>query len=111
MLKSNHAGALQVKKVREPHADIGCWWTLYDYGLEAVKAWPKDYMHPYPGASSLSLVRPFRLQDTQLCWSTRQRSGSLVTALTALSPCRLPTTCSSSNGTRCGVARCCLGVC
>lgn len=41
--------ALQVKKVRQPHPDIGCWWTLYDYGLDAVKKWDKDYKHPYPG--------------------------------------------------------------
>jgi [acyl-carrier-protein] S-malonyltransferase len=34
---------------REPHPDIGCWWTLYDYGLDAVKKWAKDYKHPYPG--------------------------------------------------------------
>ena len=36
-------------QVREPHQDIGCWWTLYDYGLEAVKSWTKEYQHPYPG--------------------------------------------------------------
>lgn len=48
---------LQVKKVREPHPGIGCWWTLYDYGLEKVKTWPKDYVHPYPGASP-HLTRP-----------------------------------------------------
>ena len=40
---------MQVKKVREPHPDIGCWWTLYDYGLDAVKIWDKTYVHPYPG--------------------------------------------------------------
>lgn len=39
-----------MEKVREPHPNIGCWWTLYDYGLEAVKAWPADYKHPFPGA-------------------------------------------------------------
>ncbi|BDA43424.1 Malonyl CoA-acyl carrier protein transacylase [Coccomyxa sp. Obi] len=38
----------KVKKVREPHPDIGCWWTLYDYGLDAVKKWDKNYKHPYP---------------------------------------------------------------
>ena len=36
-------------KASRPHPDIGCWWTLYDYDLEAVKAWPVDYQHPYPG--------------------------------------------------------------
>jgi len=39
----------QTPKCREPHPDIGCWQTLYDYGLDAVKAWAKDYKHPYPG--------------------------------------------------------------
>ena len=41
--------AMQVPKVRQPHPDIGCWWTLYDYGLDKVKTWDKDYEHPYPG--------------------------------------------------------------
>ena len=45
---------VQVKKVREPHPDIGCWWTLYDYGLDAVKQWDKDYKHPYPGTIPLN---------------------------------------------------------
>lgn len=36
-------------KSREPHPDIGCWQTLYDYGPETVKSWTKDYKHPYPG--------------------------------------------------------------
>ncbi len=40
---------MQVPKVRQPHPDIGCWWTLYDYGLDKVKTWDKDYEHPYPG--------------------------------------------------------------
>lgn len=44
---------VQVKKVREPHPDIGCWWTLYDYGVDAVKTWDKNYKHPYPGTLSL----------------------------------------------------------
>ena len=35
--------------MRQPHPDIGCWWTLYDYGLDKVKTWDKDYEHPYPG--------------------------------------------------------------
>ena len=43
--------AMQVPKVRQPHPDIGCWWTLYDYGLDKVKTWDKDYKHPYPGQS------------------------------------------------------------
>ena len=41
----------EVRKSREPHPDIGCWWTLYDYGLEAVSKWRRDYVHPYPGKS------------------------------------------------------------
>lgn len=40
-------------KARECHPDIGDWWTLYDYGLEAVKGWSKDYKHPYPGLIEL----------------------------------------------------------
>ena len=29
-------------QVPEPHPDIGDWWTLYDYGLDAVRKWPKE---------------------------------------------------------------------
>ena len=36
-------------KCQEPHPDIGCWQTLYDYGPDVVKFWAKDYKHPYPG--------------------------------------------------------------
>ena len=39
----------QTPKCREPHPDIGCWQTLYDYGLDAVKSWATGYKHPYPG--------------------------------------------------------------
>lgn len=52
-----------MKKVREPHPFIGCWWTLYDYGLDTVKTWEKDYVHPYPGphlANSVKYVDLFR---------------------------------------------------
>ncbi len=38
-----------VPKKRLPHPDVGCWWTLYDYGLDRVKTWEPDYKHPYPG--------------------------------------------------------------
>ena len=31
-----------------PHPDIGDWWALYDYGLEAIKAWPLDFKPSYP---------------------------------------------------------------
>jgi len=55
--------------VAEPHPDIGDWWTLYDYGPDAVRKWakecvlfralrlspmltacapPRSYKHPYP---------------------------------------------------------------
>ncbi|XRB13140.1 malonyl-CoA-acyl carrier protein transacylase [Pseudoscourfieldia marina] len=37
-----------VQKVRVPHADIGDWWTLYDYGLDVVKTWPANYDPKYP---------------------------------------------------------------
>ena len=37
-----------IPKVREPHRHIGCWWTLYDYGLDVVKTWDIDYCHSYP---------------------------------------------------------------
>ena len=46
-LDAKYAGT---PKKAEPNPDIGCWWALYDYGLDAVKAWPRDYKHPYPGA-------------------------------------------------------------
>ncbi len=59
----------QVKKVREPHPDIGCWWTLYDYGLDAIKKWDKEYKHPYPGRSHPRDVhiRPCKLK-TNMHW-------------------------------------------
>ena len=37
-----------VPKVRQPHPHIGDWWAVYDYGLDIVKTWDKDYKHPYP---------------------------------------------------------------
>ena len=46
-----------IPKSKEPHPDIGCWQTLYDYGQE-VKSWAKDYRHPYPG---------YHLQACQVC--------------------------------------------
>ena len=45
-LEARYAGT---PKARRPHPDIGCWWTLYDYGLNVVKGWAADYVHPYPG--------------------------------------------------------------
>ena len=48
-----------VKKARQPHPDIGCWWALYDYGLDAIKKWPLDHKHVYPGA----LMRYTKLQQ------------------------------------------------
>jgi len=38
----------KVEKKPIPHPDIGCWWTIYDYGLDTVKGWTRDYKHPYP---------------------------------------------------------------
>lgn len=38
-----------VAKAPLPHPDIGCWWTIYDYGLDRVKTWAPEYKHPYPG--------------------------------------------------------------
>jgi len=35
-------------KARVPHSHIGDWWTIYDYGLESVRVWPADKVHPYP---------------------------------------------------------------
>lgn len=32
-----------VKKEPEPHPHVGCWWTLYDFGPEAVCKWPKKH--------------------------------------------------------------------
>ncbi|KAI7846366.1 hypothetical protein COHA_000078 [Chlorella ohadii] len=37
-----------VPKKGQPHPDIGCWWTVYDYGLETVRGWNPGYKHPYP---------------------------------------------------------------
>lgn len=39
----------KVPKRRVPHPDVGCWWALYDYGLDRVKGWDPAYKHPYPG--------------------------------------------------------------
>jgi len=53
-LEAAYAGA---PRARRPHADIGDWWALYDYGPEVVAAWPVDYVHPYPGASRACRAR------------------------------------------------------
>lgn len=37
-----------VSKAKVPHPFIGDWWTLYDYGLDAVRQWKPDYRHPFP---------------------------------------------------------------
>lgn len=44
-LEKKYAG---LPKEKEPHPDIGDWWALYDYGLDAIKTWDKNYKHPYP---------------------------------------------------------------
>ena len=33
-----------------PHPDVGDWWALYDYGLEAIRKWPAGFEPPYPEA-------------------------------------------------------------
>ena len=48
-LEKRYAG---VPKKGLPHPDLGCWWTVYDYGLERVKGWAPDYKHPYPGGGA-----------------------------------------------------------
>lgn len=50
----------KILKSREPHHDIGCWQTLYDYGPETVTSWARDYKHPYPGYITLA---PYICQD------------------------------------------------
>ncbi|KAI3426449.1 hypothetical protein D9Q98_008816 [Chlorella vulgaris] len=37
-----------VPRAKRAHPDTGCWWALYDYGLERIKTWAPDYVHPYP---------------------------------------------------------------
>jgi [acyl-carrier-protein] S-malonyltransferase len=44
-LEEKYAG---VTKKPEPHPDIGEWWTLYDYGLDTVRTWAKDFEPDYP---------------------------------------------------------------
>ncbi|KAK2076516.1 hypothetical protein QBZ16_001042 [Prototheca wickerhamii] len=46
-----------VAKAPLPHPDIGCWWTIYDYGLDRVKTWAPEYKHPYPGMLREELKR------------------------------------------------------
>jgi len=35
-------------KAKQSHPDVGCWWTIYDYGIDVVKTWDKGYKHAYP---------------------------------------------------------------
>jgi len=37
-----------VEKRPEPHRCLGDWWTLYDYGFDEVRAWPKDFEKEFP---------------------------------------------------------------
>lgn len=48
-LKALEAKYSATQKEGRPHPDIGCWWTLYDYGLESIRKWATDYKHIYPG--------------------------------------------------------------
>ena len=77
--------AMQVPKVRQPHPDIGCWWTLYDYGLDKVKTWDKDYEHPYPGYGCFCGTIMCIVTSPGCCASLVQRSrrsmGDLATSL------------------------------
>ena len=85
----------QVQKVREPHPDIGCWWTLYDYGLDAVRAWDKTYVHPYPGMSRVPKVHALATQRARsavfghvchLFMTTCNATTSRVVSCTGSSP-------------------------
>ena len=38
----------ETAKVPAPHRDIGDWWALYDYGPDAVYAWPANHKPSYP---------------------------------------------------------------
>ena len=37
-----------VEKRPEPHVCLGDWWTLYDYGFDEVRTWPKDFVKEFP---------------------------------------------------------------
>ena len=47
----------KVPKVRVPHKDVGCWWTLYDYGYDTIRKWPAKYTHPYPGTPAARVLQ------------------------------------------------------
>lgn len=77
-----------VSKVKQPHADIGCWWTLYDYGLDSIKKWPTDHKHIYPGTAHnvgishcLASQTDFLTSSSMACSCTlgrRARSSSIL---------------------------------
>lgn len=56
------------KKAKEPHPDIGDWWALYDYGLDSIKQWPKDYEHPYP-----EVIKRQKEEETKLVEKAARR--------------------------------------
>ena len=66
-------------KAPEPHPDVGDWWALYDYGLEAVAKWPKAYKPPYPEA--LKRQKESAKERWGARESARERGGSLRQAL------------------------------
>jgi len=37
-----------VEKRAEPHPCLSDWWALYDYGLDVVRTWPKDFVKVFP---------------------------------------------------------------
>ena len=68
-------------KTPVPHADIGDWWALYDYGPEAVYAWPADHKPNYPerrrnekGACCISQIPPTVLTIVQSNYSYTLRN-------------------------------------
>lgn len=49
--------------MRVPHKDVGCWWTLYDYGYDTVRKWPAKYTYPYPGTPAARVLQSKRVTD------------------------------------------------
>eukprot|EP00210_Caulerpa_lentillifera_P007207 g6896.t1 len=66
-----------VAKSPESHPDIGCWWTLYDYGLEVVKTWNKDYKHPYPEVKLRERMKKERRQQREARRKRREEGNFL----------------------------------
>jgi hypothetical protein len=71
-------------KARRPHPDIGCWWTLYDYGVDVVKGWAVDYVHPYPGEGGDARAKT-KKKGAIFFWSTRSPRPFLNPSFLSLS--------------------------